>query len=151
LQKSIEICQEFGDRLLLFWSRTFLGYLFLEQGDVTEARNILVDVTRSFHNEKNLIGVVFSLEGMASYYIVIGKHLHAASLIGWADAMREKIDDSRPVLEQADVDKIIAACHTRIGKAAFSAAYDEGSVMTLDEVVAYALNPLYIDSNSNSM
>jgi len=37
------------------------------------------------------------------------------------------------------VDKIIAACLTKIGEVAFSDAYDEGQKMTLDEAVTYAL------------
>jgi len=59
-------------------------------------------------------------------------------LIGWA-ATGEKISDKRPYLEQADVDKVIAACLAKLGEVAFSEAYDEGQKMTLDEAVAFAL------------
>jgi hypothetical protein len=76
---------------------------------------------------------------MAGLYVVIGKHLYAARLIGWADATRENIEDRRPVLEQADVDKIIAACLVKLGEVAFSDAYDEGQKMSLEEAVALAL------------
>ena len=41
--------------------------------------------------------------------------------------------------EQADVDKIIAACIAELGEVAFSDAYDEGQKMSLEEAVAYAL------------
>jgi tetratricopeptide (TPR) repeat protein len=139
LQKSIEISQEYGDRMIYSWSRAFLGYLFLQQGNITGARDIFVDTTHNFQKDQIVIGVVFSLEGMASYYVVIGKHLYAARLIGWADATREKIDDRRPVLEQADVDKIIVACLAKLGEVAFSDAYDEGQKMSLEEAVAFAL------------
>jgi len=64
---------------------------------------------------------------------------HTARLISWADATREKISDKRPLLEQADVDKIITTCLTKMGEVAFPDAYDEGQTMTLDEAVALAL------------
>ncbi|HKG53001.1 MAG TPA: hypothetical protein VKB04_01975, partial [Anaerolineales bacterium] len=64
----------------------------------------------------------------------------AARLIGWADATRKQINDTRPRLEQTAVDKIIAACITKMGEVVFSDAYDKGQKMYLDEAVAYALN-----------
>jgi hypothetical protein len=44
-----------------------------------------------------------------------------------------------PPLEQADVDKVIAACIAKMGEVAFSDAYDEGQKMSLDEAVTCAL------------
>jgi len=52
---------------------------------------------------------------------------------------RQKFNDPRPFIEQADVDKIIAACLIKMGEVAFSDAYDEGQAMTLEEAVTYAL------------
>jgi hypothetical protein len=71
-------------------------------------------------------------------YVAIGKTEHATGLIGWADAIRKKVGDMRPSLEQMDVDKIIAVCLEKIGEDAFSAAYDDGQKMTMDEAVALA-------------
>jgi hypothetical protein len=50
-------------------------------------------------------------------------------------ALHEQIDD----LEQAHVDKIIAACPAKIGEVAFAEAYAVGRKMTLAEAMAYAL------------
>jgi hypothetical protein len=72
-------------------------------------------------------------------YAATDKPVIAARLIGWADALREQIKDRRPLLEQTDVDQIIASCLVKMGEIAFSDAYDEGQAMTLDEAVAYAL------------
>ena len=59
---------------------------------------------------------------------------------GWTDAMREVIQDIRPLLEQADVDRDIAAIVNRIGNTAFHEAYNKGHSLTIDEAVEYALN-----------
>lgn len=62
-----------------------------------------------------------------------------APLIGWADLMRERIQHTRPDIEQANVDKMIAACMARMGEAAFSDAYDQGQAMMLDEAIRFAV------------
>ncbi len=139
LEKSIADTMELGHRNNYLWDRTHLGHLIVHQGQAAEAREIFLETTREFFKDKNDSGVVFTLEGMAGLSIAVGKPEVAAQLIGWADAMREKIHDTRPLLEQADVDRNIAAIMARIGSSAFEVAYDEGRAMTLDEAVAYAL------------
>jgi len=71
-------------------------------------------------------------------HVAVGKHAYGAQLIGWADGIRLKLNDPRPNIEQADVDKIIAACLAKMGEVAFSDAYDEGRDMSLDQAYAFA-------------
>jgi hypothetical protein len=68
----------------------------------------------------------------------VGKPDSAARLVGWSDAFRLKLSDPRPNIEQADVDKIIAACLAKLGEVSFSDIYDEGQKMTLDEALVFA-------------
>jgi hypothetical protein len=68
----------------------------------------------------------------------VGKPEYAARLIGWANVTREKIQDTRPNIEQAAMDKLMAACLATMGEVAFSDAYDQGQMMTLDEAVRFA-------------
>ena len=75
---------------------------------------------------------------MASLYILTGKPEVAAQLIGWSDASREEIDDPRPRLEQADLDRDIAALKATIGADAYEMAYNAGQGLTLGEAVAFA-------------
>jgi hypothetical protein len=98
-----------------------------------------VECAQEFKKDRNIIGVVFTLEGLAELFVETDSFVRAAQLVGWADSTREKISDRRPLLEQADIDKIIALCITRMGKAQFSNAYDVGKKMSLDKAVAYAL------------
>ena len=55
-----------------------------------------------------------------------------------SSASYEQIDD----LEQADVDKIIAACLAKMGEVTFSDAYDEGRKLTIDKAVEYVLGEI---------
>jgi len=141
LWQSMEIFgKESGDRMLYLWIRARLAYLDLREGNISEARQTLLTTAQSFKTDESTIGVIFTLEGMAEYYVAVDRPNIAARLIGWADATREKIADTRPSLEQADVDKIITACIIKMGEAAFSDSYDEGQKMSMDQAVALALN-----------
>ena len=77
---------------------------------------------------------------MAGLFVFIGNPKIAARLIGWADAMRKEVTELRPRVEQNDVDKIVAACISRLGEATFTEEYHKGRVMTLNEAVELALN-----------
>jgi tetratricopeptide (TPR) repeat protein len=139
-QEQLGITEELGARMSSLWCRSHMGYLALYEGNLTEARDILEETVQEFQKDGNEGGIVFTLEGIAGLSVAVNKPESAARLIGWADAMREKINDPRPKLEQVDVDKIIAACLAKMGEAAFSGAYNVGRKMTMDEAVALAIN-----------
>ena len=139
LQDMVTLAQELGNRMGYLWTRVHLGHVALRAGNLTEARTIFAETIQNFHKDQNTIGVVFAFEGLAGLSLAVGKPEHAACLIGWADEARERILNPRPFLEQANVDKIIAACLSRLGEAAFSNAYEQGKNMTLDDAIVYAL------------
>jgi tetratricopeptide (TPR) repeat protein len=139
LQENARIAHELGNRQDYLWSRVHLGYIVLREGMIGEARQLFMEAALDFQRDEYLIGIIFTLEGIAELYVSVGKPEHAARLIGWAEAMRKKLGDSRPLLEQANVDKIIAACLVKMGEAEFSDAYDEGGKLTMDEAVELAL------------
>jgi len=140
LQKVIDYTEASGHRMIHLWSRAYSGYVALGAGNLSEARHIFTQTAQSFRKDQNTIGVVYMLEGMASIYIALRKPELAAQLIGWADATRERIINERPYLEQADVDKNIAAIMAKIGSSAFEVAYDDGRGLTLDQAMELALN-----------
>jgi tetratricopeptide (TPR) repeat protein len=140
LQEALDLWEELGTRMTVLWCRAHLGYLALREGKIAEAHKTFAEAAQDFQIDQNEGGVAFSLEGMAWLYITVDKPVIAARLIGWADITREKIGDTRPRLEQLDVDHLIAACIAKIGEVAYANAYDEGRKLTLDEAVAYALS-----------
>lgn len=94
---------------------------------------------RQFYERQVEDGVCFSIEGLASLAVRQKQPDRAVRLIAWTDASRRTMLDSRPPVEQADVDRDLAAIREMIDKETFDAAYDEGQVMTMEQVVAYAL------------
>ncbi|HSL42840.1 MAG TPA: hypothetical protein VK897_05375 [Anaerolineales bacterium] len=135
-----EISSELGGRMHYLWARVRLGFAELLARDITEARQIFAETVRDFQKNGSQVGVVFILEGMSSLYVAVGKPDVAARLIGWADATREKTSDTRPKLEQADINKGIANCIAKMGESSYANAYDQGGKLTLDEAVLYALD-----------
>jgi predicted ATPase/DNA-binding XRE family transcriptional regulator len=140
LKEDAASAEEYGYRTNYLFDRSHLGYLALNQGNIAEAHEIFTETLQSFFDDKNEIGVAFDLEGMAGLFVLVDKPEISVQLTGWSDALRERIGDPRPVIEQADIDKIIAACVEKMGEVAFSDAYEEGQKMTMDEAVALALN-----------
>ena len=138
-QDTVRIGIEIGSRSNTIWGRAHLGYVALREGNLAEARRIFHETARSFQQDSYELGVAFTLEGIAGLYIATAHPEHAAQLIGWADATREKIGETRPRVEQADVDKTIAACIARMGEVAFADAYEQGRKMTLEEAITFAL------------
>lgn len=139
LQEHARASLEAGSRHDYLWSHVRLGYVALREGQAAEARQILVESAREFKKDRNTIGAVFALEGLAALLMEQGNALQAARLIGWADSTREKISDQRPILEQADVDRIGLACRTVLGDAGFLQEVEQGRKMSLDEAVEYVL------------
>jgi len=140
LRDTIISAQERGNRMSYLWAQVRLGFVLLRSGNLTEAHQVLMETAQNFGKDGYTVGVIFALEGLAELFIAVGKSHYSARLIGWADLMREKIQDTRPEIEQADVDKIIAACRAKMGEVAFSDAYDDGRNMSLDQAVWLALN-----------
>ena len=139
LQKNIDNLEKMGNRIGVLWGRARLGYVALREGSLAEAHQILLETIESFYADQDKKGLVFALDKMASLYVVIDKPEVAARLIGWSDATRQEIGDPRPRLEQADLDRDIAAIQANIGADTYETAYNAGRGLTLDEAVAFAL------------
>ena len=121
------------------WPYVRIAYTFLRQGNFVKARETFEMTLRKFQKDHFVIGIIYTLEGLAGLHLNQEQPDCAARLIGWADFMREKIGNSRPPIEQRDVDKIITDCLEQMGEVAFSDAYDEGKEMALEVAITYAL------------
>jgi predicted ATPase len=121
------------------WTHAWRGYVFLRQGDIVKAKETFESSLQLFQRDGGVIGLVFTIEGLACLYLKQGQPERATHLISWTDAMRERLGNPRPPVEQDDVNRIITASLAQIGEVAFSDAYDEGKKMSLEEAVAYAL------------
>jgi len=139
LQEDIRILDEAGNRMGYLWGRARLANVALREGNLEEARQILIDVLENFQVGRNKSGIAFALDKMVSLNVVTDRPELAARLIGWSDLTRKEVGDPRPRIEQDDTDRDAAAIIAEIGVSTYEAAYQSGQEMTLDEVVAFAL------------
>ena len=139
LQEHARASLEAGSRHDYLWSQVRLGYVALREEKYEEARQLLVECAREFKRDRQIIGVVFALEGFAALLVERGNAAQAARLVGWADSTREKISDQRPLLEQADLDRICLSCRAVLGDSGFLQETQQGRKMSLDEAVEYAV------------
>lgn len=140
LQEVVTQSEILGNRFEYLWAKVRFGYLSLREGKIREAREIFTETALEFQKNNATMGVVFTLEGMAKALVAIGSPIIAAQLIGWSDAARKEISNARPLLEQRDLDNVVAECIYNMSEVAFADAYVEGQKLTIDGAVALALS-----------
>jgi class 3 adenylate cyclase len=84
-------------------------------------------------------GIAVFLEGLAREAGVQGDARRAARLFGAAAALREALGTPRPHAERGDYEEHVAATAEQLGPEQFAVAWVEGSCMTVEEAMAYAL------------
>ena len=88
-------------------------------------------------------GVTYTIEGLASLYVNQGQFERAAQLFAWADAMREKIKDHRPPIEQNSVERDLEVIRYQLNDAEFARVSADGQRLTMEEAVALALQEIH--------
>ena len=134
-EQSIAMYDKSGG-LRISWPRVRMAHTFLRQGNFAQARETFEICLQQF---EELIGIVYTIEGLATLHLYQGQPERAARLFAWADATREKIGNDRPPIEQMEVNKSVEACLAQMGEAAFADACEEGKKMSVEEAVAYTL------------
>ena len=80
----------------------------------------------------------FNLEGLASVVATQGALRWAAQLWGAAEALREAIDVPRLPVDRVVYEQAVAAARAQLGEEAFAAAWHEGWMMKLEQVIEEA-------------
>ena len=149
-EESLSFVRESGGNHNRFWiwQLANLGHAALRQDSQIRARSLLIQAQRGFKGIGLEVGVVYTLEGLASLALLQGQLSQAACIFVWADATRQAIGNPRSPAEQADVDRDLAAIHAQLDEAAFATAQAAGRAMRMDEAIAYALESTHPSINS---
>jgi predicted ATPase/class 3 adenylate cyclase len=135
----IQLSEKIGDHYQGLWAQVKLAYTVLRQGEIKQAHEMFSESIQNTQKAGLTIALVFAVEGLASLYVSQGRPERAARLFAWADAMREKIGDHRPPVEQASVERDLAIISSKLEDADFARFSAEGPAMTVEEAVALAL------------
>ena len=116
-----------------------LGMVVREQGDLAQARVLL---TESLTLERQLGAawlILVTVEEWAALALAEEDAGRAARLAGAAQAGREAASTALPPEQRDTHERTLAGARAALGEEAFTAAWDAGRAMSLDEAVAYAL------------
>ncbi|MEO7840163.1 MAG: tetratricopeptide repeat protein, partial [Anaerolineales bacterium] len=138
-EESAKLYEKVGHFVNLSWSRVNIAYVVLRQGDYQQAKEMFCFCIQQFQKANNTIGLIYAIEGIASLHVNQGQPERAAHLFAWADAMREKIGDYRPPVEQNSVERDLAVIHSKLNDTEYSKLSTEGRAMTTEQAFALAL------------
>jgi predicted ATPase/DNA-binding SARP family transcriptional activator len=138
-EDGLKIQRELGDRHGIAGSLAGLGAIAYNQGDYAMAQ--------SRHRESLVLkqelgdwqGIAYSLAAFAALASVQEQTNRAARLWGAAEALRERLHVPLPPCEQAQYDRLVAQSRTVMSKDAFATAWSEGSTLTMEQAIEYAL------------
>ncbi|HEV2660193.1 MAG TPA: tetratricopeptide repeat protein, partial [Ktedonobacteraceae bacterium] len=136
IAKSMLLYREIGQRRALAESLAILARIVLSLGERTEARVLYdesLEIARALHH-RGLIAAC--LEGRAGVAAEEDQLTWAAQLWGAADALRESIRVSIPLIERVDNERSLASARTHLGEQDFAAAWEAGRAMTPEQAIS---------------
>ena len=141
LEEQLTLSKQPGMPLLSshLWPLVNMGFVALHEGNMVEAKEKFNLTIRQFQKVNSLIGMIFAIEGLANLHVRQNQPGHAARLLAWTDAMRERINDPRPPVEQAWVERDLAVIHSKIDESEFINFSAEGRTMPMEQAIDLAL------------
>jgi predicted ATPase/DNA-binding CsgD family transcriptional regulator len=123
----------------LSWALTGRARVLMAQGEPKQAESDAHEaLTRAAEIEAH-IGVPDILDVLADLAAEAGSHRAAARLFGAAQAIRQRIGVVRFKIYDAGYQAAVTALRDAMGEKDFDAAWAEGSALSTEEAIAYAL------------
>jgi predicted ATPase/class 3 adenylate cyclase len=139
-QESLSIYKEMGDPWFSAWLLHLLGRIEIQRGEMPAARTYFQQSLALNQQVGEKWMTPFNLEGLASVVATDGALRWAAQLWGAAEALREAIDVPRLPVVLAGYEQAVAAARAHLGEEAFAAAWQEGRMTNLEQVIDEAIH-----------
>jgi predicted ATPase/class 3 adenylate cyclase/Tfp pilus assembly protein PilF len=140
LEESLAIMREMGEQSGIATSLNALGSLAFEEGDYPAANALNKESLAIRHELGERRTMAYSLVGLAEVIAAIGDFLGAARIWGAAERLREEIGSPLAPNEETGYDRRVGAARAALGNdAAFDHAWQEGRALSLDNVIALAM------------
>jgi tetratricopeptide (TPR) repeat protein len=141
MRRAFDLFRQVGDTTMAAWSQHMLGGALLRLGRTEEARPILRDALRHFHGASDASALAIVLDDLASQAVADGDLPRAARIRGAA----RRLTAATGARLANFVDDIFEAgtrphVSTMLSPEVLARYQAEGAAMTLDDVVAYALD-----------
>jgi DNA-binding CsgD family transcriptional regulator len=139
LQQSLPSLRELGDTVGVARAIHGLGVAARHQEDPAGAQTLFREALQVAREKGARLEISECLEGLAGVACDQRKSLRAAQLFGAAEALREEIGADRPPGIRTDHVRDVATTRAQLEEKAFTAAWDTGRSLTLEQIAAYAL------------
>ncbi len=140
LEEALAVATELDDRHCMTLALLHLAHLARDQGDRSRADALYREAmpVASAGDVAPTDSTATWLEGLGAIAVADGRPDRAARLLGAADALRQAIGTPLPAHEAADRNDTIAGCSAALGEAAFRAAFEAGTALSLADAVRLA-------------
>jgi predicted ATPase/DNA-binding XRE family transcriptional regulator len=110
-----------------------------ERGDVSKASSLYRECLSMFHDESDHIGLPYALESMAALAMMKNQPEKATRIFGAADGLRKRTNSPMPLPNSAAYQKKLSILQQQVDRSKFEEIWAAGRTMTMEQVVAYAL------------
>jgi predicted ATPase/class 3 adenylate cyclase len=139
LEENLELARELGDRRGFAYTLGMMGLLTWQQGDYAKARALGEESLGLVWELGDRAALCANLEFLAMVAAAERRFERAARLGGAAVALRESLGTPQPGFLRNAYNQVVTAARTQLGAAAWATAWAAGQEMTLEQVIAYAL------------
>jgi non-specific serine/threonine protein kinase len=140
-KEGLDLLRELGSQNVGAYGARRLGHLALRQGNLGEAAELFSEsllLNQAVGHRGGIAGSLTAFAGLAS---TTGNAVRASKLFGAADALLELIDIPLLHTDRIEHEHYFAEIRLRLGEEPIASAWAEGQAMSIDEAVAYALEP----------
>jgi non-specific serine/threonine protein kinase len=138
-EEALEHYRAIDDLRGIGWSNMNLGSLAVDSGDLPLGVRHLRDGMSIYRKLHDRSGLFVTLEGLAEVADIRHHDALAAMLFAAAKVIRDEMGAPVPASDRERYDSVLAGLRNRLGDA-FDAAWTEGELMPLDELVAQAFD-----------
>jgi len=140
LRESLENSRSLGEKWSIAIALGSLGWVALLQGNFKEMRRFLGESLEVRMQTGDRGGIAWCLEKLAEAGNLQSRFRPAAIIFGAASALRASVGSAMDAADRPAYERTISKIRTKLGEAAFAAAWEEGRVLTVEVAVDYALS-----------
>ena len=138
-RQSLEGFRRLGDRRAIGLTLGNLGVAERQGGNYPQAAQLLGEALEIARELGDRSGIAVTMEGIAAVAADAGEPEGAVRLFGAADALREATGMPLTPDDRPDYERSVAAARSRLDDSTFSATWDAGRALSLEDAVVEAL------------
>ena len=141
-EETFRIRRDLGDRFGLAYSLQSLGTLAFQQGDDRKARSLYLESLQLHVEVGNRTGIVCALEAVAAMMANHAQPELSVHLWSATTTVRLGLGLALNPADRRAFERCMDLARLSLAEEAFSAAWQEGQSLSLEQAVAYASNAL---------